>query len=37
MEDIKVQILKKVGLAVIAGVSGIVAYTVVSNYLKKKK
>jgi hypothetical protein len=36
MEDVKIQILKKVGLATIAGISGIIAYTVVSNYFKKK-
>ena len=37
MEDVKIQILKKVGIATVAGISGIIAYTVVSKYFKKKK
>ena len=35
MEDIKIQILKN-RIAIVAGLSGVIAYTVVSNYLKIK-
>lgn len=37
MEDIKIQILKKTGIAIVAGLSGVIAYTVVSNYFKNRK
>jgi hypothetical protein len=37
MEDIRIQILKKVGLAAVAGISGIITYNIVSEYLKKRR
>ena len=37
MEDIKIQILNKVGLAAVAGISGIITYNIESEYFKRRR